>query len=131
MLELKPSSNGTGFTDVAAGSWYEDAIGAAADAGLVNGMTEDKFAPNEKITREQMAVMLVRAYEWKLGTQTSGSAVQFTDNAQISGWAQEAVQKAVAMGLMVGRGNQQFAPAHTATRAESAEVMYRMMNDVE
>ncbi|WP_081957458.1 S-layer homology domain-containing protein [Paenibacillus sp. FSL R7-0273] len=116
------------FRDVGADAWYADSIAAVNQAGLVLGRTADTFVPDSSITREEMAVMVVRAYEYLQGEKAqAASAGSFSDQLQISGWAQEAVSIAVEAGLLQGRGGQQFAPQALMTRAESAQVIYNLL----
>lgn len=121
------------FSDVPAGAWYRGAVGAATTAGLVYGTSENSFAPDELITREQMAAMLVR-YMAKKGSAATISAADaaellagFSDAGEISGWASLPVAQAVRDGLMVGRESGRFVPLSSATRAEATVVLYRAL----
>ncbi|WP_069188409.1 carbohydrate-binding domain-containing protein [Paenibacillus sp. GM2] len=117
------------FTDVAASDWYAEAIAAVSELGIVNGRSASSFEPGATITREEMAVILVRAYEYSRGQVASaGAAGAFADQASVSSWAQEAVAEAHALGFMTGRANGQFAPQSKATRAEAAQVVARLIN---
>ncbi|MFD2672002.1 S-layer homology domain-containing protein [Marinicrinis sediminis] len=116
------------FQDVKDTAWYAADVAAAYQAGLVEGRAADQFAPQEKITREEMAVMLMRAYERKYGQQTlSGDDNAFTDRTSISPWAMVAVNEAVELGLLVGQGEQVFNPKAWTTRAESAQVIQQLL----
>ncbi|MNI80085.1 Endoglucanase precursor [compost metagenome] len=120
------------FTDVDSGAWYADAVAAVSGAGLVLGRSPEAFAPEHSITREEMAVMVVRTYEYMRGVQAeSVTAGAFSDASLIHDWAQEAVGFAAQTGLLQGRGNQQFAPQETVTRAESAQVIFNLLGSVE
>ena len=128
-LEGRPAAEGANaFTDVAAGQWYTDAVVWATGEKIVSGMGDNLFAPNEKITREQMVVMLYN-YAKYLGMDTAAAAdmTQFTDGAKVSAWALDAVRWAVAEGYLSGMGNGTLAPQGTATRAEIASVFMRFM----
>ncbi|TVX99996.1 hypothetical protein FPZ45_13215 [Cohnella terricola] len=71
-----------------------------------------------------MAVMIVRAYEWQTGKKISEAGQNsFGDHAKINRWAQDAVGKGQQLGLISGRGHNQFVPQGMATRAESAKVI--------
>lgn len=65
------SDAGTPFDDVAAGQWYAQAIAAAAEAGIVNGIDAANFAPDAEIKRQEMAAMIVRAYEYATGSKVN------------------------------------------------------------
>ncbi|GIP24727.1 S-layer homology domain-containing protein [Paenibacillus sp. J22TS3] len=114
--------------DVKPGSWYADAIAAAYSSGLVKGISDTKFGPDQKITREEMGVMIVKALSLATG-KTGGSAeLSFADNKEISGWAKDAVSTALSEGLMKGRSAGNFAPKQRATRAEASQVIYNLIN---
>jgi arabinogalactan endo-1,4-beta-galactosidase len=116
------------FTDVDRSAWYADAIAAAAEAGIVKGRGANTFAPDDSITRQEMAVMTVNAYEAKTGNRIAGSVkTAFADQAEIDDWAEEAVSVAEELGLLQGRSGGQFAPLEQANRAESALVVFRLM----
>ena len=128
-LEGRPAAEGANaFTDVAAGQWYTDAVVWATGEKIVSGMGDNLFAPNEKITREQMVVMLYN-YAKYLGMDTAAAAdmTQFADGAKVSAWALDAVRWAVAEGYLSGMGDGTLAPQGTATRAEIASVFMRFM----
>nr|WP_241781668.1 S-layer homology domain-containing protein [Paenibacillus sp. DMB5] len=75
--------------------------------------------------------MVVRAYEYLQGDKAqAASDGAFSDQPQISGWAEEAVSIAVEAGLLQGRGSKQFAPQALMTRAESAQVIYNLLKQL-
>ncbi|SEG27085.1 bifunctional 2',3'-cyclic-nucleotide 2'-phosphodiesterase/3'-nucleotidase [Paenibacillus sp. UNC499MF] len=119
LVSSKPSA----FKDVPSGSWYAEAVAAASEKGIVEGSSADTFAPDQKITREEMAVMITRMYAQLQGTTGTPKAV-FTDGGEISAWAKTAVETAAEKGLMTGRADGVFAPRAKATRAEAAQVIY-------
>ncbi|CAM3183595.1 alpha-amylase family glycosyl hydrolase [Paenibacillus lupini] len=123
------ATKSAGFTDVAAGSWYAKSVNAAAEAGIIRGRTATTFAPNAVITREEMAVMLMRAYEVKTGkkAESSESVSAFTDSAAIHDWAKASIEAAVKLGFLSGKGQGQFDPQGNTTRAESAKVIYKLL----
>ena len=129
VLDLKPSGTAGSFLDVEKGKWYEDAIMAAVEAGIIQGVGDRKFDPNRRITREEMAVILVKAYEYKKGSsnEAGSGGKPFKDADQISEWAKQAVAQAAALGMLEGQGNDLFAPGKQATRAECAKVIYKLM----
>ena len=109
------------FTDLAA-DWYKDAVVWAYDAKVVNGMSADTFAPNEKITREQMVTMLCR-YSGETGAV--GDLSKIKDANTISDYARPAVGWAVANGIVSGFPDGTFQPKGNATRAQMAAIMAR------
>ncbi|WP_106769246.1 pullulanase [Paenibacillus faecalis] len=119
------------FKDVDSKAWYASAVAAAHHHGLVSGKGKNVFAPNAVITREEMAVMLLRAYELKGDSSTSAGVPIFKDKDQISAWAAPKVNKVLTLGLMKGHANGTFAPKAAATRAESAQAMLNLLNQLQ
>ncbi|RTE02007.1 S-layer homology domain-containing protein [Paenibacillus whitsoniae] len=117
------------FKDVASNAWYADVVAKASAAGLVTGRTSDTFAPDADVTREEMAVMIVRAYEYLHGKTTTPPLGQsaFGDQGQVGDWAQSAVGAAQAWGLISGRSGNVFAPQAQMNRAESAQVIANLL----
>ena len=128
-LEGSPEVTGTApFTDVAIGQWYTNAITWAASNNIVSGMGDGTFAPNNNITREQLAMILYNYAQLKGNAVTaSGNLAAFTDGNEVSDWAETAVRWAVGEGLMSGRGNGVLDPTETTTRAEAASMFMRFM----
>ncbi|CAM2923978.1 type I pullulanase [Paenibacillus sediminis] len=131
-LHLHSSGHTTTFTDVPSGAWYEDAVAAATESGLITGRSRHSFAPNSTITREEMAVILVRAYELiqQKSADTAKQAPIFDDVNSISIWAKDKVNKAASLGLLHGRGNNLYSPQTPLTRAESAQVIANLLNEL-
>lgn len=125
-LENVTSAADAGFTDVAADDWYATAVNWAAANGIVNGISDDTFAPNDPITREQLAAMLMNYAQWK-GQDTSARADLSGYSDAPSTWASEAVQWAVAEGLLAGVTDDQLQPHGQATRAQVAAIMQRFL----
>ncbi|MBH5320403.1 bifunctional 2',3'-cyclic-nucleotide 2'-phosphodiesterase/3'-nucleotidase [Paenibacillus sp. GSMTC-2017] len=125
------AKNKSSFTDVPATAWYAEFVAAASENGLVNGVSKGKFAPNEKITREQMAVMASNALKLKAGKEiTAAAGKTFLDDSHISTWAKAGVNLAVDRGVMNGRGADKFVPKDSSTRAEAAKVVYTLINGI-
>lgn len=92
-------------------------------------MSETQFAPNLTITREQMAVILLRAYEFQQGNRSHASqSAGFADQASISPWANASINTAFKLGLVSGRGNDQFVPQGELTRAEAIQAIANLLN---
>ena len=129
-LAYEPDAAAAGFGDVDAGRYYAEAVSWAAGLGVVNGKSDDLFAPEEDITREDLAVILYR-YAGKMGYRLTrdGKYSAFTDANDINGYAQEAMDWAVSVGLISGRGDR-LAPKETATRAEVAAIFMRFCENV-
>ncbi len=127
-LELEATETSK-FVDVAVDAWYANTVQAAYEAGIVKGMSETHFGPNKNITREEMATMILQAYELKKGEGVADAEeATFADGGQISAWAKENVNKVVTVGLMKGRAEDQFAPKGITNRAEGAQVIFNLLN---
>ena len=113
------------FTDVEDDDWYTEAVRWAASEGIVNGVSETSFAPDEAITREQLATMLHRYAKGKGYEAPSGGMAirEFKDYAEISSWALQSMHWAVDSGLMNGKGDDILDPTGTATRAEVSKIL--------
>jgi hypothetical protein len=121
------------YSDVTPGKWYADAVAAAADAGIVYGTSGDRFAPEAPIKRQEMAAMLVRAYAYAVKQPNAADVTRsgFADIAGSPDWVQEAVNTAYALGFIKGHTPSRFAPEGLATRAESAQVMFNLLNKLQ
>lgn len=116
------------FTDVTDGSWYEDGVAWASEHGIIQGYNSNVFGPNDNVTREQMALMIYRYADYQ-GMDTTGRAglTRFTDGAQTSEWAKDALEWALSNGLINGKGNGVLDPTGSASRAEVATVLQRLV----
>jgi len=125
-MEGSPAAAGEGFKDVADGEWYADAIVWAKSVGLAAGLTADTFGPNEKLTREQLAVFMWRYAQWKnidVSVGENTNILSYEDAFTISDWAYGALQWACGVGLLGGVGDGKLDPQGTATRAQLAAIM--------
>jgi len=133
-LEGQPAVVGAcPFTDVAAGSYYEQAITWAAANGIVTGYDATTFGPDDQITREQMAAIL---YRYAQGKQLASPALidhlaAFTDAGNVSAYAVEAMNWAVSQGLINGMGDGTVAPQGQAIRAQAAAILHRFCDTLE
>lgn len=115
------------FTDVPAGEWYSQGILWASKQGVVNGMGDGSFHPQDPVTRQQMVTMLYRYQRERQGTTgaAAGELGGFPDGATVADWAKEAVTWAVGEKLLNGRDTGYLDPDGTATRAEVATLLQR------
>ena len=118
------------FTDVAPGAWYYDAVAWAYDNDVVSGTSATTFAPNDVITREQMAVILY-GYTAEFAPEFTGNAASlntFPDAGSVANWAHTAMSWAVGNGLISGMGSggvSYLAPQGSATRAQASAIIMR------
>ena len=125
-LEGVTSAQSAGFADVNAGDWYATAVNWAASAGVVNGYEDGTFRPNTAITREQLAAILMNYAAYK-GEDVSNRADLTSYTDQPSTWAEEAMQWAVAEGLIGGVTADTLQPQGAATRAQVAAILQRFL----
>ncbi len=110
------------FTDT-----NSEAVRKMGGLGIINGIGDGKFGPNDYLTREQAAVILARMAE-KLGWTLPEADTDFADKASIAPWAQEAVGSIQASGIMNGTGDNKFSPKARYTREQSILTMLRMQD---
>ena len=131
-LEDKPVVNYLmTYDDVAAGSWYGEAVRWISSQGFMSGYSDAAFGPNDPLTREQLCLILYNYAEWA-GYDVSGgvSLGSYLDAGDASAWAVEALEWALDAGLISGRGENLLVPAGTATRAEIAQIMMNFLEKV-
>ncbi len=136
-LEGTPAVSGTTpFTDLTA-NWYKPAILWAYQNNVVAGTSPTTFAPDQPVTREQIAVILTQYMFHVLKmerTWTPADLSKFPDGAQVSGWAKEAMQDAVALGLINGTkapdGKVYLDPQGSATRQQVATILMNFCQNV-
>lgn len=123
----------SGFSDVSPTAYYADAVAWAVENEVVSGVSKEKFAPNAVITREQMAIMLVRFAKMQgIQLPAATSAVSFADAAEISSYAKTAIQAIAKAGIIEGKAvsgsdDRQFAPKAALTREEAAKVLAKVL----
>ena len=117
----EPSSgNAERFIDVNAGDWFYDAVNAAADQGIVNGMTDNTYEPQRPLTRAMFAAMLHR-YD---GSEASQYEYTFED-VPSDEWYTEDIRWATEHGIITGYDDSTFGPDDTITREQAVAMMYR------
>lgn len=124
-----PAVNGSiGFSDVADGQWYSEAIRWAASEGIVDGYGNGSFGPDDPITREQFAAMLWRyaesaGYDVSIGESTN--ILSYADAMNVSEYAIPAMQWACGSGVITGISEATLVPRGEATRAQAATMLMR------
>ena len=117
------NQDGKIFGDTA-NHWAKDYIAAAAANGVVQGYDAATFGPNDLISREQMAVMIVKA----ANLESAAEETRFVDSGSISGWAKEAMTTATSNQIIKGYPDNTVRPQGNATRAEAVTVIVNAMN---
>ena len=120
----KPEVTGSSkFSDVADGAWYAKPVIWATENGIVNGVGNGKFAPNDPVTREQLVAMLYRYAE---KPEVSNALTDFADANKISDYAVDAVKWAVEQDILRGDGSpRKLRPTDHAKRCEVAAMLHR------
>lgn len=124
------------FADVASGDWFAHTAAAAAQHGLIDGYEDGTFRPDKQISREEMAVLMNRTLLFVQGTgnaeeQADNALSAFADAGTISGWALPAVSNLAQLRLLNGQSPDRFVPAASATRAEAAVLLKRLLIHVD
>ncbi|WP_313530621.1 S-layer homology domain-containing protein, partial [Anaerotignum sp.] len=116
------------FSDVKADAYYMGYVEWATKNNIVNGIGDGKFAPDQSITREQMAVIMAN-YAKAIGFNLPKAHAEntFADNAKINSYAASAVKQMQMAGVISGKDGNQFDPQGTATRAEVSAVLKRFV----
>jgi hypothetical protein len=118
------------FVDIVAGTWYTDAVIWAYANGVVMGMGDETFAPNQLITREQMAAMLYRYAQYDdydTSTDDSETISAFSDAQSVSDFAVIPLQWANGNGIITGKPGGLLDPQGSAVRSEFAAVLVRLV----
>lgn len=120
-----PSAKST-FPDVDQDEFYADAVAWGEEVGVVAGFDDGLFRPNDPVTREQLAVFLQRYAEFKgYDAEAEADLSDFSDEDEVSAFAQAAVEWANANGLIRGLDDGRLAPRSNASRAEFAAILNR------
>ena len=111
------------FSDTQEDAWYASAVLWAQQGAYINGYDPQTFGPNDPVTREQLVTVL-----WRYaGSPQAGVSTPFTDKGALSAWAVQAVHWAASGGLVTGRPGNLFDPSTQTTRAETAALLTRYL----
>ncbi|RAV21920.1 hypothetical protein DQG23_07675 [Paenibacillus contaminans] len=130
-LGLTEHSGAKAFADVGPSHWAAGWIGAAVKEGLAEGIADDRFNPDEQVTREQLFVMLYRAAQ-KAGADwavSKPSLTGFSDAGSLSPWAVEAASALIEAGIVQGNGGS-LNPQRHVSRAEAAALVRRTLIEI-
>lgn len=124
-LDLANTQSNVAFTDVQTTDWFYKYVASGAALGIVNGRSATEFAPNDLITREEIAVMTMRAVRVKnISLGTTGNSTAFTDQDSIADYAVSDIAALKEAGILSGRDTGAFDPKANATRAEAVKILY-------
>lgn len=118
------------FSDVNDGDWFKPVVASAAKAGIIQGRSAEQFAPNEKISRAEMATIasnaLVAVKGYKHETDMMSLLSKFKDSSSINASLAAGVALAASLDIVEGY-NDNFAPNDSSTRAQAAVVIERLL----
>lgn len=124
MFENGHKSN---FADVDNSQWYGEYVACAEDKDIVSGISDTHFGIGQSITRQDMAVMLVRiADKAGISLESTRNYSDFADQDEIADYAKEAVRALYCANIVNGMEDGSFCPGNSLTRAEAAKVIYDM-----
>ncbi len=124
-LEKEPEAvSKAEFEDIGENLYYTDAVCWAYENGIVNGMSENEFAPDAEVTREQIAVMIFRYAKLMdiVSEADLNAELDYIDMENAPQWSLEALRFCKARGIMTGNDNNEFGFSQKATRAEAAKI---------
>ena len=127
-FNLKNADAAFNFKDVSPDNWYYQYVAAAANAGLINGDLNGSFNPASYITREDIAVVFYRQLKDAIGSKHN---LNITDADDCSDYAKEGISGLNGAGIIRGYEDGSFRPKHSATRAEVAVIVDRVMSYLE
>lgn len=129
LLRIRDSGKTLKFKDVSPEAWYYSTVASAVEHGIITGKEGGIFAPEENISRQDMAVMVGMVLKkLKNSGSSADTKLDFIDNTYISDYALEGVSMAVKYGIIKGNSDRTFKPLNNATRAEAAVVIYKIFN---
>ncbi len=121
------ATQSAGYSDVAAGQWYEAAVNWASANGIVGGYDDGRYGPNDPITREQFVTILYRFESMRSGAPAAtGDLSAYPDAEKLNTWSQDAMKWAVGKGIISGMDGL-LAPAGKTTRAQTAVMLTRFL----
>ena len=128
-LEDSPDmEQASSFADVEPDTWYETAVLWAADKGIVYGYGGGLFGSEDPVTRQDLAVILMRYMNYKeVSIPVTMQWIIFADESEIAGYAMDALQTLYKLGIMQGIGGNVMNPRGNATRAETAAILHRFL----
>lgn len=108
------------FDDVNNSDWFYPYLCAAYKSGLIQGITQNTFAPQQTITRQDIAVLISRIIK----SDEEGADLTFSDSGEISDYAKNSVSLLCSLGIINGTDQNRFAPHENTTRAQAAKIWY-------
>ncbi|CAM4490581.1 invasin domain 3-containing protein [Paenibacillus tarimensis] len=131
MFGLVTDNSSAAFSDVS-GRWYAVDVQAAQEAGWIEGYADGTFRPDAAVSRQELFVILARALQSQgYAINEEGADLPYTDKASVAAWAESSVQQLTAAGFLTGDQANNLKPGRSATRAEAAVMLVRMLESIE
>lgn len=123
-------SGTSNFNDIDVNDYYAKYVEWANENGVIKGIGNNKFAPDENVTREQMAVIMLNFAKLLNKADVTENPLAYTDSASISAWAIDGAIYCQETNIIKGRNGVNFAPQENTTRAEVAAVVDRLIKTI-
>lgn len=120
------------FLDIDENGWYREYIECAYNSGIISGYSDTEFGIGDSVSREDLVVMILRGIDicdYKLNNKSEN--IKLSDAEEISDYAKEAVEKLSAAGIINGDESGKFNPKQSATRAETAKILWMTIQNCE
>lgn len=127
-FDLKPTGDEKTFSDVDPNAWYAESIRIASSAGVINGISDDKFGVGMPVTRQDLCVMITRASK---ATLSDVESLDFADADQIAEYAKKSVSYLNILSIIGGYEDNTFRPQGYCKRAEIAKIISRTLNIID
>jgi hypothetical protein len=127
-LKIQPGTNQKAFSDVGEADWYKQFVDIASSRDLINGISEGVFAPDNKITRQDLCTIAYRALIGLGVALPASDGTVFPDGGSIADYAKDAVSMLKQLGIVSGRDSGAFDPFAFATREETAKIICGIMD---
>ena len=124
-FDIKADGENVSFTDASSSDWYYEYVMVLAKSGIINGRNDGSFGASDYITREDIAIILDRTAKYKGIEIVETNETVITDSDDISIYAKEAVEKMCKAGIISGFGDGSIKPKNEATRAQTAQLIYK------
>lgn len=127
------ADNAAAYSDVGAGTWYAESIAAAKELGLLGFVSGNDFKPNQALTREEMATMLVAAIRLEKPEITSDAESMngYRDVGSVDTSYLDSIRLVTTLQIMIGTSEHRFSPKGVTTRAQAATVFVRMLRQLD
>lgn len=120
--------NNLSFSDTAKEAWYADYVAWGVETEMVKGLPDNKFAPNQAVSRQEMAVFIDRFISYmNIQLKDNSKVDAFGDNNKVADYAKIAIEAMRKSGIITGDQNGNFNPTNKASRAEVATILTRIL----